>query len=489
MKATLFLISLLCVQGLLAQTLTNNEKAVHILDRAINVLGKYPNAFILSGSGVLHNLGHYSIPEETIDIPIEENLAFFPDVQVAYSHTIIQRESEKFYRDLISKNDSVYLWGYYDKTFSKAKNYEGLIEIAKSNPYCLLNLARKEALSLRILEDLGNEHLLSATLADGRVYNLFIDKESHYLSKVESLIYNPIYGDAIYSTIYNDYVKQGEFYMPQKRVDFKFGLVEREIAYDSLEFGSLPDTSNNSLNWLPAPFLLSLLNDEIKEEKITFESLTQNIDLIKFESQNNKSLLVKFPEGLGLFEAPQGVLMNKQLISEVKLRYPNEEIYYLFLTHHHPDHAGGLKAYAASPISVITTKGNTDYFNKLLKVPHNSLNYKDSNENHLRFDYVPLNGQKDYGGVVTAYEIGEDTGHTNEHLAYYFPSEKLLWTGDLLFFYEDERMYPVGERGTSIYKLITEKELDVNMIYTSWPLHGQKKFGTVDFLKKLVAND
>jgi hypothetical protein len=489
MKTILFLIALVWTQVLTAQTLTNNEKAIQIIDKAIEVLGKCPDGLTVSGSGVIRNLGHYSSPEKTINIPVQETLAFFPDLQLAYSHTLIQPENGKFYSDFVSKKDSVYSWSYYDETFSKSKTYDGLIDVAKTNPCWLLYFAQKEALSLRVLENPGSNYLIAATMPDGQVYSLFIDKESHLIDRIERLVYNPIYGDAVFATVYKDYKKQEEFLMPQKRVDYQFGLVEREITYDSLSFATVPDTSVNFLNWLPEPYLQSLIKDETKEERVIFEKLSEKIDLIKYESKNIKSLLVKFPEGLGLFETPQGIPLNTLLLKEIKARYPNEKIRYLFLTHHHPDHAGGLKTYAGSDITVITTEGNTDYFNKLIRMPHNSLAEKMSNEIQLSFDYVPLDGQKDYEDIVTAFEIGKDTGHTDEHLVYYFPSERFLWTGDLLFFYEDERVYAAGDRGGSVYKLITRENLDVSRIYTSWPLQGQKEYGTVEFLKELVGND
>jgi glyoxylase-like metal-dependent hydrolase (beta-lactamase superfamily II) len=108
----------------------------------------------------------------------------------------------------------------------------------------------------------------------------------------------------------------------------------------------------------------------------------------------------------------------------------------------------------------------------------------------LKMEFVPPVGDKtvkDKFNEVVGYEIGATTSHTAEHLAFYFPKSKILWTGDLLFFDQKETVYPAGARGKSIYDLIQIKKLVVDKIYTSWPLQGQKEFGTVDFLKKLVT--
>ncbi|AWW30468.1 hypothetical protein DN752_10225 [Echinicola strongylocentroti] len=490
MKFTIFLlIHLVLAQVLMAQSLTNNERAVQIINRAINSLGKCPEGLEISTSGVIHNLGHYAVPEQTIDYAIQEKIGFFPSLDLAYSHTKMTKGDNNYYRDLVSKMDSAYSWDYYDETFTKSKTSGGLVEVAKSNPSWFLYLAKKEALSLRMIEASGAYNVIAVTMKDGLVYNLIIDSETFLLKRVERMVYSPIYGDALFTSSYEGYTKQRGFYIPQRRVDYEFGSVEREVTYDSLAFISIPDTSAASLKWLPAPFINSLADVTTNEEVIVFEKLSDQIDLIKYESQNNKSLLVKFPNGLGLFEAPQGIALNKQLVSKIKERYPDQDITYLFLTHHHPDHAGGLKAYAGSGATVITTSGNTDYFKKLAHTSHYSLDEGVDDKVDLLFDYVPLLGQKSYAGIVTAYEIGEDTGHTDQHLVFYFPDKKFLWTGDLLFFYENGRVYSGSKRAEGVYKLITEKGLDVSRVYTSWPLHGQKEYGTPEFLKKLVEND
>ena len=50
-------------------------------------------------------------------------------------------------------------------------------------------------------------------------------------------------------------------------------------------------------------------------------------------------------------------------------------------------------------------------------------------------------------------------------------------------------MFPKGElrqqrkRAYSVYQLIKEKKLNVEKIYTAWPLKDQKEFGTLQDLK------
>lgn len=466
---------------------TNNQKAIEIIDQAIKATGKVPESLKITGKGVIHNLGHYDIPEKTIDIPVEEMYAYFPKLEVVYSRSEIQRNNRAYVSSTVSKSDSVYSIGYYDREYSKKKNFDAWVEAAKTNPVWFLNMARQSAASLRFSEETPNTFRISALMPNHQVFDLVIDKNSNLLTAIESVAYSNLYGDGIYSTQYLDYKPQSGTQIPTKRIESEFGRVEKEINYEAFDFTTAPDTTHYRLIWLPHTFLNSLTKEPNTDETFTFQAISNDIDLIKIESQNNKSLLVKMKDGFALFEVPQGIKLNQELQQAISERYPSQKLKYLFLTHHHPDHAGGLRAYSELPLEVITTEGNKAYFNKLLKTKHKLSGSIVSDEVNLKLEYVPIDGSKDFlNKKVTAYEIGKNTDHSLEHLVFYFPQEKILWTGDLLFFYENGYIYPAGKRGGSVYDVIINNKLDVERIYTAWPLRNQKEYGTVEFLKKLV---
>lgn len=251
------------------------------------------------------------------------------------------------------------------------------------------------------------------------------------------------------------------------------------------------DSIHSSIKFLPDNFRKKLSHSAGNKEQFEFVALTPTLDLVKIISQNNKILIAKFAGYISLFEVPQGTDLNYQLLAELVKRYPNKPLKYIYVTHHHPDHAGGIRAYAHLPVKLITTEGNKAYFEKLLGTSHSMATSEAVTcDRKIQLEFVPLNGQrawKDKLNEVIAFEIGAATQHTNEHVAYYFPKSKILWTGDLLFFDANESLYPAGARGKSVYDLIQSKKLEVEKIYTSWPLHGQKDYGTIDFLGKLVA--
>ena len=193
-------------------------------------------------------------------------------------------------------------------------------------------------------------------------------------------------------------------------------------------------------------------------DSLVFEKVATNVSLIKIVSQNNKMLVAEFPDNIALFETPSGIELNENIIAQLKKRFPGKPLKYLFVTHHHPDHAGGLRAYAALPLTVVTTAGNQAYFEANMKKSHTMSNVLIDNTQKFRFDFVPLNGEKKFMGKVVAYEIGKSTEHTNEHLVYYFPDSKILWTGDLLNFRSGGRVSSAGQRGKAVYDLITIKK-------------------------------
>jgi glyoxylase-like metal-dependent hydrolase (beta-lactamase superfamily II) len=473
-----------------SQTLENYRNALSILGKSQTSMGSI-RSIILSAKGTIHNLGHYETPEKTKDIPLAETYGFFAQEQVVYLVSELQNRGKIYQRTAISKADSLYDRNYYDEVFVRGSAGNFAFEMAKALPTEMLRLAYDNRRSLRFLGERSPYNMISFSYATNQNATLFIHQQTNLLEKVETLGYSSLYGDVSIETVYKNFNNNEGIKIPSVRMDYEFGLLEREVTYTNIQFGLKPDTNILKLKGIPENFKNRLVEPTLLAEHLEFSAISPTLDLVKIISQDNKVLIAKFADYIALFETPQGIDLNNQLIVELQKRYPDKPLRYLFVTHHHPDHAGGIKAYANLPITLITTHGNQHYFEKLLATTHSigTLNATKVEIPKLKMDFVPTGGEKKIGdklNFVTAYEIGKNTSHTSEHLVYYFPRSKILWTGDLLFFDQEESVYPAGARGKSILDLLQTKKIIVEEIYTSWPLHGQKEYGTVDFLKKMV---
>jgi glyoxylase-like metal-dependent hydrolase (beta-lactamase superfamily II) len=144
----------------------------------------------------------------------------------------------------------------------------------------------------------------------------------------------------------------------------------------------------------------------------------------------HNTLFIATNNDLIAVEAPNDDGQAVQSIAMAKKRYPGKPIRYLILTHHHVDHVGGLRTYAAEGATIVMAKGDGDYFRKALARPE-TLN-PDAPKKAFTAKVVEVDGKwsvNDGGREVDAYMV--ENPHAADMMIVYVPDAKLGIVTDL----------------------------------------------------------
>jgi hypothetical protein len=142
----------------------------------------------------------------------------------------------------------------------------------------------------------------------------------------------------------------------------------------------------------------------------------------------------------------------------------------------------------------VTTVGNKPYFERLIRARHSrnsAFAEYDGTGRAPRFQIVDDGSSwrlADPACPVIAFEEGAKTVHTKEYLLFYFPMQKILFEGDLVLF-PQSGVLPQGKRAYAVYELISEKNLQVDKIVSSWPLVRYKDAASVEDLKMALKKN
>jgi glyoxylase-like metal-dependent hydrolase (beta-lactamase superfamily II) len=147
--------------------------------------------------------------------------------------------------------------------------------------------------------------------------------------------------------------------------------------------------------------------------------------------QSHHSIVVEFADHLTLIEAPQSDARTLAVIEKARTLRPNKPLTEVIVTHHHFDHAGGLRAAVSEGLSVITHADNRPWFQALVARKHTIVpdalarNPKPLRIRTLRNNYV----LRDATRTLELHTIA-GSPHNAGLLMVYFPAERLLVQAD-----------------------------------------------------------
>ncbi|HKZ04623.1 MAG TPA: MBL fold metallo-hydrolase [Methylomirabilota bacterium] len=143
------------------------------------------------------------------------------------------------------------------------------------------------------------------------------------------------------------------------------------------------------------------------------------------------SLMVEMKDYVVVFDAPISDRQSNWVLSTARAKYLRKPVKYLILTHHHMDHAGGIRAYAAEGATIVVGRGAAAHYRKILAAPYTrnpDLPVTDLSKTaivEVADSYVLRDGTRE----VHAYLIANP--HADSTLIGYVPDAKLGFVTDL----------------------------------------------------------
>lgn len=319
--------------------------------------------------------------------------------------------------------------------------------------------------------------VISYANEDGLEISLYIDDKTGLLSKYETLGTDVFAGDVVSETIFTGYRQEGSRMVPIGRIDRRGGEMTNDFRLLDVAFNAaLKDENFKAPDGMrvlaPGP---AAAPGATKYSDTAYTVLVGGYNV----------LVVGFKDHVFVMETPGGDAVSRQAIAEAKKLFPGKQIKFVAVTHHHDDHAGGIRTYIAERATIIGLPGERTFFEKVAKsvftIDPDSLT---QNPQPLKWESI-ANGRRvltDGTTTVELIDIGPG-GHTDEMLVAYLPNEKLLFQGDLLNRPANNDPAIINDTTVHFANWLDRSKLDVTRIIG---VHGPPS--TLDELRKGVAN-
>jgi glyoxylase-like metal-dependent hydrolase (beta-lactamase superfamily II) len=268
----------------------------------------------------------------------------------------------------------------------------------------------------------GEGHAVDVTPAGAPTFTLHVDAAG-VPTRIESMGYDPNYGDVVVATTFTDYAAAGELSLP--------GTISQTLGkYKNGDF-TVTSEPNGAIQTLAAPADVAAAPEPAPQPvQVTSEQIAPGVWYLR---AGYNSTLIEFPTYGVLVEAPQndarslaGIQAAREILGEKPLRY-------LINTHFHIDHSGGIRAAVAEGLTIVTHELHKPYFEEVVAASHTIVqDHLAQNPKPLQIETVAGDGPMEItegDRTIQLYRLKEDI-HADGMLLVYLPRERILIEGD-----------------------------------------------------------
>jgi glyoxylase-like metal-dependent hydrolase (beta-lactamase superfamily II) len=286
--------------------------------------------------------------------------------------------------------------------------------------------------------------------------------DKNLITKVEGLVANPVVGDQPVEVTYSTYQDFGNGVMfPRVIEQTAGGFPSLALTIDTFKPNApadikVPDTVRQATN------VYSKVATQMVAEGVWY-----------LTGGTHHSAVIEMKDHVIVVEAPLNEERALAVLAETKKLVANKPIRYLINSHHHYDHSGGVRTFAAEGVTVVTSEVNRPFFEWALAAPATVA--PDNQAKAKRKVTVEGVGDKRVmtDGTRTV-EIHQIAGilHHDGMLMVYLPKEKLLSQADAFSPVAPNAKYmtPPSPFSEALADNITRLGLNVDQ---HLPLHGR----------------
>ena len=244
------------------------------------------------------------------------------------------------------------------RTFGSAWN------LLRRLPHWLVGTARERAGTLRWAgtADVGGRphDAIAFATADGRLVTLYVDRATGLPDAAGLVVADAVTGDAEERMVFDGWTRVAGLMVPSARRVVRGGETVEEIRQTVTVNEPLAD----SLFVLPAG--LRRDTSVAAPQRMELRPLAPGVHLLVAVAGSN-SLVVELDEGLAVVEPYGDDATSRAALAELAKALPGKPVRWIVATHHHDDHSGGVRAYLAAGATLVTTRGNRAFFERMAK--------------------------------------------------------------------------------------------------------------------------
>jgi glyoxylase-like metal-dependent hydrolase (beta-lactamase superfamily II) len=292
----------------------------------------------------------------------------------------------------------------------------------------------------------GKPQRVVAFHENGDEFRVYLDAKTKLPAQVEILEDDPLEGDSRYTLRYGDWRKVDGVVLPFGLRTSLNGKPLQEEQIKSLrnnvalspELFSLPQAIRDQkvdAKPIASQWLLRRVAGNVgyadlgREPRVEFVPMAEGVYRVGGSSHN--TIVVEMRDHLVAVEGPLYEERTAAVVKAIKERFPTKPIRYVIPTHHHLDHAGGIRAFMAAGATVVVPFVAAEFYARVAKAPHT-----------IRPDSLEKKGVavviESYGGGYRELTDGNQrvevhplpTSHAEDLQVIYLPRAKIVIEAD-----------------------------------------------------------